>query len=219
MGKKRTWQRQFFFLHFACCLVILTGLQGCRSHFRILNGDENISNAKMLMRQGKYVASLKLFEKTLKEYPETHGDQALYNIGIIYIYPENSDKNYDKSLEAFQKLLKGYPISDLRQESVIFVSLLQQIAANEKQIKRLKIKNELERKIERLKIENEFEEKIKLERCKNLDKLQNNAVIVESREAELNKQIEQLKEQIEQYKKQIEEFKKVDMEIEKKKRD
>ena len=206
MGKKRTWQRKFFFLLFACCLVILTGLQGCLSHFRILNGDENISNAKMLMRQGKYVASLKLFEKTLKEYPETHGDQALYRIGLIYIYPENPDQDYDKSLEAFQKLLKGYPISDLRQESVIFVSLLQQIAANEKQIKRLKIKNE-------------FEQKIKLERCKSLDKLQNNVAIIESREEELNKQIEQLKEQIEQYKKQIEEFKKVDMEIEKKKRE
>lgn len=206
MGKEYGWQRKLFFLHFAYFLIILIGLQGCQSHFITLRGDESISDARVFMAQGKYKTSLMLFEETLQKYPETHGDQALFRIGLIYIHPENPDRDYKKSLEAFQRLLKDYPITDLRQESVIFVSILQQIAENEKQIERLKVKYELE-------------QKIKSERNKRIYKLQDNAASLENREEELSKQIKQLKEQIDEYKKQIEEFKKVDMEIEKKKRE
>ena len=48
-----------------------------------------------------------------EKYPARR-DSALFEMGIIYAYPDNEQKDYQKSLECFQKLLKNYPGSRLR---------------------------------------------------------------------------------------------------------
>jgi murein L,D-transpeptidase YafK len=63
-------------------------------------------------------------------------------MGIIYAYPQNVQKDYQKSLECFQKLIKDYPESGYRQDSEVMVSLIngvtdkgKMIVTQEKQIK------------------------------------------------------------------------------------
>ena len=38
-------------------------------------------------------------------------------MGIIYAHPKNEQKDYQKALECFQRLLKDYPGSGYRQDS------------------------------------------------------------------------------------------------------
>ena len=42
-------------------------------------------------------------------------------MGIIYSYPKNEQKDYQKSLECFQKLIKDYPASEYRQNSEMMI--------------------------------------------------------------------------------------------------
>jgi len=204
MGKKQAWQRKLFFLHLASFLVMLIGLQGCQLPLKT-QVNKSIKDAKMLTAQGDYESSVRLYEETLNRFPR-HGDQALLQIGLIYAYPDNPNRNYQKSIQSFQKILLEYPASNVREEAVILASLIQQMQDNEEEINRLKIKNE-------------YEQKARFERYRQMNKLQDNVSKSDKKSAVLTKQIKQLKAQIEQYKKQVDKFKEVDLEIEKLKRE
>jgi murein L,D-transpeptidase YafK len=46
---------------------------------------------------------------------------ALFEMGIIHAHPKNPQKDYQKSLECFQKLIKDYPGSEYRQNSEMMI--------------------------------------------------------------------------------------------------
>ena len=55
-------------------------------------------------------------------------------MGIIYAYPGNEQKDYQKSLECFQKLIKDYPESGYRQDSEMMVSHINNVTIKDKRI-------------------------------------------------------------------------------------
>jgi len=70
-------------------------------------------------------------------------------MGIIYAYPGNEEKNYQKSLECFQKLIKDYPGSGYRKDSEMMIFNInnvilkdRMIATQQKQIEKLQQKDE-----------------------------------------------------------------------------
>jgi TolA-binding protein len=87
----------------------------------------------------------------------------------FYAYPKNQQKDYQKSLECFQKLIKDYPGSEYRQDSEVMISLIKEvtrkisltneviskgnkITTQQKQIQTLEQQvKELEKKIEQIK--------------------------------------------------------------------
>ena len=77
--------------------------------------------ANVLFNQGSYNASLGKYKQIIEKYPTT-ADRALFEMGIVYSYPKNNQKDYQKSLECFHKLIRDYPESGYRQnsESMIF---------------------------------------------------------------------------------------------------
>jgi outer membrane protein assembly factor BamD (BamD/ComL family) len=206
MGKKQTWQRKLFFIHLAGFLIIFAGLQqGCQPP-NILKGNQSIRHAKLLMASGDYESSVRLYEETLQRFPQTHGDTALFQTGLIYAYPDNPNRNYQKSLQSFQELLQKYPSSNFKDEAAVLSSLIQQIHDKDAEINKLQAKTK-------------YEQTAKLEKSKNMNKLEDKIANSEKKAADLTRQIKNLKAQIEQYKKQAQKFKEVDLEIEKLKRE
>ena len=55
-------------------------------------------------------------------------------MGIIYAYPSNEQKDYRKSLECFQKILKDYPESRYRQDSAEMISHINNVTIKDKKI-------------------------------------------------------------------------------------
>jgi polyhydroxyalkanoate synthesis regulator phasin len=55
-------------------------------------------------------------------------------MGIVYAFPGNQHKDYQKSLEFFQILLKNYPESGHRQGSELMISLINEITSKDKRI-------------------------------------------------------------------------------------
>jgi murein L,D-transpeptidase YafK len=86
-----------------------------------------------LFNQGNYSASLSKYEQIFEKYP-TKGDKILFEMGIIYSHPMNEQKNYQKALECFQKLIKDYPASEYRQNSEMMIFSINNVALKDQTI-------------------------------------------------------------------------------------
>jgi len=102
-------------------------LSGC-SHFN--DGQQvktTFAEANDLFHQGSYSASLDKYSEIIEKYPEK-ADRALFEMGIIYAHPKNQQKDHQKSLECFQKLVKDYPGSEYRQNSEMMIFNIRNVA-------------------------------------------------------------------------------------------
>ena len=121
----------YFFL--VCIVIAPILILGC-SHL-----DEG-SQARSIFReandffsQGNYKASLNKYEQIIEEYP-TAGDRVLFEMGIVYAYPKNEQRDYQKSLECFQKLVKDFPGSTYRRDSEMMIFQINNVIIKDKMI-------------------------------------------------------------------------------------
>jgi len=106
---------------------------GC-SHFNGgFEAKSTFVEANDFFSQGNYNASLGKYQQIIEKYPTT-GDRALFEMGIIYAYPGNEQKDYQKSLDCFQKLIKDYPGSEYRKDSALMVFSINNVIAKDKTI-------------------------------------------------------------------------------------
>ena len=81
--------------------------------------------------QGKYEASLSKYEQIIEKHPAV-ADRVLFEMGIIYAYPRNEQKDYQKSLECFQKLVRDYPDSAYRLDSQMMILQIHNVIIKDK---------------------------------------------------------------------------------------
>ena len=99
---------------------MLTFICGC-SHFNEgLQAKPNFMEAHDFFSKGDYTASLSRYQQIFEQYP-TEKDRALFEMGIVYAYPGNEHKDYQKALECFQHLIREYPESGYRKDSELMV--------------------------------------------------------------------------------------------------
>jgi len=108
-------------------------LSGC-SHFN--DGRQvktTFAEANDLFYQGSYTASLDKYSEIIEKYP-AKADRALFEMGIIYAHPKNEQRDYQKALECFQKLIKDYPESEYRQNSEMVIFNIRNVVLKDKTI-------------------------------------------------------------------------------------
>jgi murein L,D-transpeptidase YafK len=136
--------RSFGPFKFCICLIMAPMLlYGC-SHFNDgRQAKKTFAEANDLFHQGSYTASLDKYSEITEKYP-AKADRALFEMGIIFAHPKNEQKDYRKSLECFQKLIRDYPESVYRQNSEMMMFNIriaalkdQTIAAQQMQIETL----------------------------------------------------------------------------------
>ena len=133
MCKKQSRIGEHFYLFFYFTIIIPILVCGC-SHFNEgFVARSNFKEANDFFSQGNYKDSLSKYEQIIEKYP-TAGDKVLFEMGIIYAYPGNEQKDYQKSLECFQKLIKDYPGSGYKQNSEVMISYINNTAIKDKRI-------------------------------------------------------------------------------------
>jgi len=144
MGKKQN--RNGGHLYFCIVGIILTTILicGCRHLDKGYQAQETFKEANDLFSQGNYKAALNKYEQILEKYPKAR-DRVLFEIGIFYAHPRNEEKDYQKSLEYFQKLIRDYPESGYKKDSEMMIFQIhnvilkdQTIAAQQVQIETLR---------------------------------------------------------------------------------
>jgi tetratricopeptide (TPR) repeat protein len=85
------------------------------------------------------------FEKALKENKKVISlasknvlvDQALFYIGLIYVHPGTSVRDYGKAIVSFKRLIRGYPGSLLVEQAKTMLDLLHENDVLDRTIERL----------------------------------------------------------------------------------
>jgi len=200
MGKKPARGGQ----HILFCIAgLLMLLWGCSLPLKQWQTEEHLARARYLHSRGKYDASLTESRKTLKMYPRSLGDQALYQIGLIYAHPDNPNHDFRKAIANFEQLVRAYPGSRRKLESETWIRVLQAMIATQERL------NEQARSLAAL------SQTLKEER-ESAKKLQEEyRSVMEVR----NSQIESLKKKIDELQGSIDRLKEVDIKIEEKRRE
>jgi L,D-peptidoglycan transpeptidase YkuD (ErfK/YbiS/YcfS/YnhG family) len=89
--------------------------------------------ATAFFNQGNYGAALGKYEQLIENHPEV-ADRVLFEMGIVYIHPNNVQKDYQKSLDCFQKVLSDYPDSEYRHDSQMMILQIHNVIIKDKKI-------------------------------------------------------------------------------------
>jgi len=107
-------ESKYINLLFFFTLIIVFLLGGCSFNERF-KAKPIYQEANAFFRDGDYQASLEKYEEIAEKFPSA-ADDALFQMGIIYAHPKNQQKDYDKSLECFYKLINDYQTSEHRHD-------------------------------------------------------------------------------------------------------
>ena len=188
MGRERTRKRKHLLLYPACCIALLLGIWGCTHFQEKWKGKGHLARAETLLAEGKYKESIREAREVLRLYPQTLGDEALFRMGLIYACPGNPDQNYERSLKRFQRVIKEYPQSKLKDRAEVWSCILREIMDKDRKIGELNgKKNHLERMLKKEK------EKVK-ELESQAERLQAQAEKLRAQAEKLNDQLLRLKE-------------------------
>ena len=69
-----------------------------------------------MFNQGNYAAALDKYAQIIENHPGV-ADRVLFEMGVVLAYPHNAHKDYRRSLDCFQTVLRDYPDSDYRHDS------------------------------------------------------------------------------------------------------
>lgn len=129
MGQKYFRRGKHLFLFIAPLIAVL--LAGCS--LPTVTGKEKkveypLARANELLARGDYRGALKANQDVLASFPRSNpGDEALFNVGLIYADSANPQKDYKKALESFKRLVRDFPQSQLLEETKVLVGLLEVI--------------------------------------------------------------------------------------------
>jgi tetratricopeptide (TPR) repeat protein len=126
--QRRRGKHLYFFL--ACIITTLIFINGCAHFYEGFVTRSDFKEANDFTGQGNYRASLLKYEQIIAHYPRV-GDRVLFEMGVIYAFSGNMQKDYQKSLDCFQKLIKDYPESSYRQNSEVLISLINEVTSKE----------------------------------------------------------------------------------------
>jgi L,D-peptidoglycan transpeptidase YkuD (ErfK/YbiS/YcfS/YnhG family) len=89
--------------------------------------------ANQFFNQGNYGAALGKYEQLIANYPAIE-DRVLFEMGIVYAYPKNVQKDYQKSLDCFQKIVQDYPDSEYRYDSQMMILQIHNVIIKDQKI-------------------------------------------------------------------------------------
>ena len=196
MGRERI--RPGKHVYFRVALLILVA--GCTGLYNGSEVRDSMRHGQMLLAQGDYDGSVKEYQRALRfAHDRSPADVALFNLGLIYIDPQNPKKDDQKAINSFAELIAAHAQSPWAVQAKIWMAVL----------------DDKERSNEKLEISRQATEKLQqeIDRLMRLIEISNQEVEKSRQEVEKSKQV------VEKSKQALEKSNQVDIEIEQKKRE
>jgi hypothetical protein len=222
MGQEHSRKGKHFLFRIACCMSVFLLFCGCVDSLRQWQGEQDLREAKHLMTTGNFSASEKKTLGVLETFPQTLGDEALFQMGLLYMLPKNANASYEKSKTFFEKLVTQYPDSERKEEAAAWLLALTRIVNSERETIELQKKLTLleqtsEAKGREIK---QMQEELETSEAKGR-KIKQMQEELEAREKEINEHrnaVNQLQRRVSELESQLAKFKNIDLTIEQKKR-
>ena len=131
ISKKQSRIRKHLCFFLVCLIVTPILICGWGYFDRELQAKSIFEEANDFFNQGDYEASLSKHKQIMKDNP-TARDRILFQMGIIYSYPKIEQKDYQKSLECFQKLIQDHPASEYRRDSEMMIFNINNVVMKDK---------------------------------------------------------------------------------------
>ena len=128
--KKQRGKGEYLRLFLVCIITIPFIISGCSYETSVLSQEAND-----FFNQEKYEAALSNYEHIIAKHPEV-ADRILFEMGVIYAYPRNEQKDYHKALKCFQTLVRDYPDSEYRRDSQMMILQINNVIIKDKIISR-----------------------------------------------------------------------------------
>ena len=226
MDQESSCKGKLFLLCIACCVSISLWLFGCAHSLNQWQGEQDLKEAKDLMGMGDYSASEKKALGVNTAFPQALGDEALFQMGLLYTLPKNPNADYEKSRAFFEKLVTLYPDSSRKEESVAWLFALNRIVDNEKETfelqKKLRLLEQTSeargKKLKQLQGLLETREKGFAEHRDTVSQMHEELEAREEEIAEYQNAVSRLEGRVTDLESQLAKFKNIDLTIEQKKR-
>jgi tetratricopeptide (TPR) repeat protein len=123
-------------------LVIV--IAGCGAYLRTAeHKNEQYLHNHTLFNQGKYADAIAGFRGFVEKYPDDElADDAQYFLAYTLVYYANKDRDYEKGLAEFKRLLVKYPKSYWVKDAKNWVSQIEEILSLKNDVSRQKAENE-----------------------------------------------------------------------------
>jgi tetratricopeptide (TPR) repeat protein len=199
MGRKPVGEGQYFYFCLAL-LILFAGCSALQETNRRHEMRDALTTGRHLLAHGDYDGSLKAFQDVIiMAQDQPPADAATYNMGLVYAHPQNSQRDLQKAIGFFNRLITHYPDSPWTEQAKIWVGVLNEAEESKQAIEDSKQVIE-----------------------KSREDVEKNRLAVEKSKQEIEKsrlELEKSKQEIEKTKQVIEKSKQVDIEIEQKRRD
>jgi len=157
MGRKQTRRRKYLYFCLAGLMVLF--LWGCAIPEKMRIGIKPQAEAQRHLLRAKELLGQKDFEGAFKENQEilflaTHQppeDEAIFNMGMIYVHPENLNRNLEKSLYFFNRVTEDYPQSPWAFQAGVWTGMVQENGRLNQRVEHLNQRGEhLNQRVEQL---------------------------------------------------------------------
>jgi polyhydroxyalkanoate synthesis regulator phasin len=182
---------------------ILLGFFGCAQWVTRWQGEQDLREARHLMINGQYSASEKKNLSVLEASPQILGDEALFQMGVLYTLPSNV--SYEKSRTFFERLVTQYPDSGRKEEATAWLLALATMTRYEREAL------ETEKKLT-------IVEQALEARGKRLKQMQEELDARQKQMTERREALRQLQRRVTELEAQLANFKSIDLTVEQKKR-
>lgn len=160
MGEKRAGKRKHLFFYCTCFLATLLIGIGCAATLNFqkrLQAVESLEKGENLVIKREHKKALIEYEKVLRLFPKVSpGDKALFHMGLIWLHPDNPQRDYEKSLISFQRVIHDFSKTRFREKAKVLSYAVAELIRSENDIKKLKesadfLQNRLRKELEKLK--------------------------------------------------------------------
>ena len=128
MGRERRRTRQYLYL--CAAGLIITMLTACAplGVTPVEQNDHHLRRGQQLLDQGDFAGALRENQEVLARFPRTPpGDEALFNMGLIYVDHANPQRDVGRTLHFFARLETEFPESPRTQEARTWGRILQSL--------------------------------------------------------------------------------------------
>jgi tetratricopeptide (TPR) repeat protein len=116
-----------------CIIITSTLICGCSTFNDRFQAKSSFEEANDFFIRGNYETSINIYEQIIEKYP-TAEDRSLFEMGIIYAHPKNEKKDFQKALECFERITRGYPESRYRQDSEMMIFYIKNVTIKDHMI-------------------------------------------------------------------------------------